>query len=82
MIAEAAAAIWFDANEQPERRCASRYELRFTELFNAGHSYVFPCDAHGNVDIDRLTERARVNYFYVRTTIGRDFCAPVTRRTS
>jgi hypothetical protein len=55
-----------------------QYELRFTELFNAGRSFVFPCDANGNVDIDSLTERARANYFYARTTIGRHFCSPVT----
>lgn len=55
----------------------SRYELRFTELFNTGRSFVFPCDAQGNVNLDSLTERARANYFYARTTIGRQFCTPV-----
>jgi hypothetical protein len=60
-----------------ERR-ASRYELRFAALFNAGRGYAFPCDAGGNVNLDGLTERARANYFYARTTIGREFCTPVT----
>ena len=59
------------------RRCASPFELRFAELFNAGRGFAFPCDAKGNVDIDQLTERARANYFYARTTIGREFCSPV-----
>ena len=62
------------------RRYASRYELRFRELFNAGRGLVFPCDADGNVDIDSLPARARINYFYARTTIGREFYTPVTCR--
>lgn len=55
------------------------YELCFADLFNAGHSFAFPCDAEGNVDIDRLSERARANYFYARTAIGREFFSPVRR---
>ena len=57
----------------------ARYELRFAALFNAGRGYAFPCDANGNVDLDGMTERARANYFYARTVIGREFCRPVTR---
>lgn len=56
-----------------------RYELRFDDLFNRGHGYAFPCDAHGLVDIDRLARAARVNYFYARTMVGRELHAPVTR---
>jgi len=62
------------------RGCGSRFELRFSELCNAGRGLVFPCDADGNVAIDSLTERVRINYFYARTTIGREFSAPVTCR--
>jgi hypothetical protein len=57
---------------------ASHFELRFAPLFDAGRGYAFPCDAAGNVDIDGLTDRARANYFYARTTVGRDFQAPTT----
>lgn len=63
----------------PLERRVSCYELRFAALFNPGRGYAFPCDADGNVDLDGLTERARANYFYARTTVGRDFCAPMTR---
>jgi hypothetical protein len=56
----------------------SRYELRFTGLSSARTGYAFPCDAAGHVDIDGLSERARTNYFYARTVIGREFHAPVT----
>ncbi|MEO5697419.1 MAG: hypothetical protein ABIQ60_09845 [Burkholderiaceae bacterium] len=52
------------------------YELRFTSLFNAGRALSFPCDEAGHVDIDSLSSRARLNYFYARTVIGRDFCMP------
>lgn len=54
------------------------FELRFARLFNAGRGYAFPCDADGHVDIDGLGEKARVNYLYARTVIGREFFAPVT----
>ena len=56
----------------------AHYELRFKGLFDVGRGLAFPCDAQGNVDLDSLTDRARLNYFYARTTVGRDFFAPVT----
>jgi len=52
------------------------YLLRFRSLFDPGRAYVFPCDAAGHVDMDALSERARVNYLYARTVIGREFTAP------
>jgi len=64
-------------DERRSARRPSRYELRFAALFGTGRGYAFPCDADGNVDIDRLTDRARANYFYARTTIGREFCSPI-----
>ena len=51
-------------------------ELRFQSLFNAGYSYAFPCDADGKVDLDSLSDKARKNYFYARTLIGREFANP------
>lgn len=56
------------------------FELRFPPLFEAGRGYAFPCDAAGNVDIDGLTDRARANYYYARTTVGRDFGTPTMRQ--
>lgn len=55
---------------------STAFELRFQSLFDAGRGYAFPCDASGHVDIDELSERARLNYFYARTVVGRDFAAP------
>jgi hypothetical protein len=58
----------------------SSYELRFTSLFDAGRALSFPCDAAGRVDIDSLSGRARLNYFYARTVIGREFSTPEVQR--
>ena len=56
----------------------TRYETRFAGLHNPGRGYSFPCDAHGHVDIDVLNERTRLNYFYARGMVGREFHAPIT----
>ncbi|HEX7383674.1 MAG TPA: hypothetical protein VF291_05135 [Burkholderiaceae bacterium] len=55
------------------------YQLRFQSLFHTGRAFAFPCDAEGRVDLDALSERARLNYFYVRTVIGREFGTPAVR---
>jgi len=54
----------------PEPLC---YEMRFRSLFHEGRAYAFPCDAAGRVDIDELPARARDNYLFARTLVGRDF---------
>lgn len=55
---------------------AARFELRFASLFHEGRGFAFPCDAAGHVDLDALGEKARLNYFYARTTVGREFAHP------
>ena len=57
----------------------STYELRFCSLFDEGRGYSFPCDAKGVVDLDALSERARNNYLFARSVIGRDVSAPAVR---
>ena len=59
-----------------------RYELRFQSLFNEGRALAFPCDAEGRVDLDAMSERARNNYYFARTVIGRDFAMPFVRTAS
>ena len=61
---------------------ASHYEVRYESLFNAGRAYSFPCDEQGHVELDSLSDRARTNYFYARTVIGREFAAPAVLRLS
>jgi hypothetical protein len=55
---------------------ATAFELRFQSLFNEGRALAFPCDAAGRVDLDTLSERARCNYFYARSVVGRDYALP------
>jgi hypothetical protein len=55
------------------------YELRFQSLFDEGRAYAFPCDAAGHVDMDRLSDRARQNYLYARTVVGREVAMPAVR---
>jgi hypothetical protein len=52
------------------------FELRLQSLFDQGRAWTLPCDAQGRVDLDRLSERARNNYFFVHSVIGRDVEAP------
>jgi hypothetical protein len=55
---------------------AARYEIRFQSLFKEGRALTFPCDAHGRVDMDLLSDRARNNYLYARAVVGREFATP------
>ncbi len=64
-----------------DRACA-RYELRFHCLFREGRAFAFPCDAHGRVDVDALSDKARRNYLYARAAIGREVSMPAVRRSS
>ena len=57
------------------------YVLRFQSLFHEGRAYSFPCDEEGHVDIDSLGRTERLNYFYARTVIGREFAMPAVQRT-
>ena len=59
-----------------QAREAEGYVLRFESLFDGGRALAFKCDAGGRVDLDSLSERARLNYLYARTVIGRDFAMP------
>lgn len=64
----------------PAAPSAPHFELRFQSLFQQGRAWVFPCDAHGDVDLDHLSERALSNYLYARTVIGREVMAPCVCR--
>lgn len=55
------------------------YELRFDSLFIEGRGLAFPCDASGQVHLDRLSERARNNYLYARAVVGREYRSPLVR---
>lgn len=55
---------------------AAGFFLRFGSLFDEGRALTFPCDAHGRVPLDTLSERARANYLYARAVVGREFATP------
>jgi hypothetical protein len=52
------------------------FELRFQSLYIEGRGWAFPCDAQGHVDLDHMRERARNNYFFARSVIGREVTLP------
>lgn len=58
------------------------YQLRFRSLFNAGRGFAFPCDPSGQVDLDRMSERARNNYLSVRAMVGRELSVPAVENTT
>ena len=79
MSAEALAPIAPDSFHRPAvAGNGPKFELRFTGLFNPGRGYAFPCDAQGQVDLDGLSEMARIHYFYARAMVGAEFRSPVT----
>jgi len=53
-----------------------QYQIRFQSLYNEGRALTFPCDAQGRVEMDALSEKARMNYLYARAVVGREFAAP------
>jgi hypothetical protein len=57
------------------------FELRFRSLFAEGRGLAFPCDAVGRVNLDALSERARCNYFFARSVIGREYAHPAVLPT-
>lgn len=57
----------------------SHYELHYARLLGVGRSFVFPCDAAGNVELDSLSERARENYLFARSAVGVEMSLPTVR---
>ena len=55
------------------------FELRFQSLFDSGRGFAFPCDPNGQVDLNRLSDRARNNYLYARAMVGRELATPAVR---
>lgn len=53
------------------------YVLRFQSLFDSGRALAFPCDECGRVELDRLSEAARHNFFFARAVVGREYAPPV-----
>jgi hypothetical protein len=54
----------------------AHYELRYQPFVDDGRVYAFPCDLEGHVDIDTLSEAAKLDYMYARALVGREFAMP------
>ena len=54
----------------------TRYRLLFQPLLTDRQILSFPCDESGCVDLDALSEGAKLTYYYARTVIGREFSRP------
>jgi hypothetical protein len=50
--------------------------LRFQSLLDEGRAPAFACDARGDVDTTRLSQRARDNYRRALLAVGRDYAMP------
>lgn len=55
------------------------HELVFRSVSSDERTYVFPCDAQGQVQLDRLSEGARNDYFYARVVAGNALSPPFIR---
>jgi hypothetical protein len=64
------------SSTRPSVRRDSSFSLRFDSLFDPGRALAFPCDEQGQVELNDLSERARLNYFYARAVVGREFATP------
>ncbi len=53
-----------------------QFELRFHSLTGGGAAYAFPCNDNGLVDLDRLSDRERLDYLFARGSIGYAVAAP------
>jgi hypothetical protein len=52
------------------------FQLCYRSLFDSERGYAFPCDRQGQVDLNLLSERARVNYLFARAMVGRELAVP------
>jgi hypothetical protein len=63
-----------------ESESSNGFQLYFRSLFLSGRGFAFPCDQRGRVNLDGLSERARVNYLFARAMVGRDLASPAIER--
>jgi hypothetical protein len=55
---------------------SAQFQLCYRSLFDPGRGYAFPCDAHGHVELDALSDRVRNNYLYARAMVGKEMACP------
>lgn len=55
----------------------SEHHLLFASLFHPGRGISVPCDAHGVVHMDELSERLKNAYLGARALVGREYALPI-----
>ena len=63
-------------NVQAAESSLHGFHLRFRHLQCNVRDCSVPCDAQGQVDLDRLSDDLRNRYFIARTLIGFSFAKP------
>lgn len=56
---------------------SSEHQLLFASLFHPGRGISVPCDAHGEVHMDDLSERLKNAYLGARALVGREYALPI-----
>lgn len=54
----------------------TQYHIRFQSLKDERLVLEFPCDAEGRVELDGLSDRARMSYLFARAVVGGEFRRP------
>lgn len=54
-----------------------KHQLLYASLFDPGRGVSIPCDAHGHVHMDDLSEYLKNAYLGARALIGREYALPV-----
>ena len=65
--------------DHPLSPARGHHEIRYEPMSAHGRRLSFPCDAHGRVHLDSLSERERNEYLFARALVGRDFAVPAVR---
>jgi len=52
------------------------FEVHFRSLLRRGFELIFPCDGQGRVNLDALSDRAKVDYLFARAMVGREYAGP------
>lgn len=58
------------------------YELHFESLDGTARGFALPCDARGQVDMDRLESTVLHHYLFARAVIGKMFRLPTVKTRS
>lgn len=58
-------------------KSSAKFELRFNAVDESVRDLVFPCDEHGRVELDGLSEQGRLDYLFARAMAGRHYSAQV-----